>query len=76
MARFKDVNWELVKLQNGSIQSWEQAQLAVLMDIRDEMKALNKTLAFYRVQNMADAMIRAERRMAKHWPLRDVKRNG
>lgn len=42
--RFKDCNWLFDPAQNGSIQTWEQAQVAVLMDIRDELKTLNALL--------------------------------
>lgn len=44
MARFKDANWNLTTTSNGSVQTWEQAQLAVMMDLRDELKRLNSLL--------------------------------
>ena len=41
MGRFKDTNWNC---GNGeSVDSVEHAQLAVMMDIRDELKQLNRT---------------------------------
>jgi len=43
MARFKDVNWVLPESQNSSV-SLEAINLALLMDIRDELKALNRLL--------------------------------
>lgn len=42
MARHKDVDWTMPeKMSNGT---WEQVGIIVLMDIRDEMKALNALL--------------------------------
>ena len=42
MGRFKDTNWNC---GNGeSVDSVEHAQLAVMMDIRDELKQLNRTI--------------------------------
>ena len=38
MSRYKDANWNLPE---PNVQSWEQANTAVLMDIRDELKRLN-----------------------------------
>ncbi len=43
-TRKKDVDWSIKSQQNGTY-SFEAAQLAVLMDIRDELKALNNTLS-------------------------------
>lgn len=40
MGRRKDVNWDLPE----RVETWEQVQVAVLMDIRDELKQLNRTL--------------------------------
>jgi hypothetical protein len=41
MARHKDANWNLAEEGPG----YEGAKLAVLMDIRDELKVLNKVFA-------------------------------
>lgn len=41
MARFKDANWTLPDAQSLS---YEGSQVAVLMDIRDELKRLNDLL--------------------------------
>lgn len=40
MARHKNSNWELP----DSLTSFDQAALAVLMDVRDELQHLNQTL--------------------------------
>jgi hypothetical protein len=42
-TRHKDVTWGMERNLNGTL-SYDQAQLAVLMDIRDEMKRLNQLL--------------------------------
>ena len=61
MGRFKDVHWNC---GNGEkVQSVEHAQLAVLMDIRDELKELNATLSCYRVARMSDDVHRIYRRL-------------
>lgn len=41
--REKDTDWEIHKQENGKY-SFEVAQLAVLMDLRDELKRLNALL--------------------------------
>jgi glutamate mutase epsilon subunit len=46
---------------------------AVLMDIRDELQQLNRTMSCHRVASMADAMIRLEKRLAKKFKLRPTK---
>lgn len=42
--RFKDAQWEFKTALDGSIQSWEQVQCALLMDLRDELQALNRVI--------------------------------
>lgn len=42
--RHKDVTWVLAP-ENGELES-DQVQIAVLMDIRDELKALNRAVLF------------------------------
>lgn len=44
MARFKDANWNLTADHTGRIDSWDGVKIAVLMDIRDELKKLNGLL--------------------------------
>lgn len=41
MTRHKDSDW---KLPGPQIETWEQVSVAVLMDIRDELKKLNTLL--------------------------------
>lgn len=40
MARHKDANWTV----SDAPTSWDEAMVAVLMDIRDELKAMNTKL--------------------------------
>jgi hypothetical protein len=42
-GRFKDVNWHLA----NDLGQARDAQLAVLMDIRDELKQLNRTFGCF-----------------------------
>jgi hypothetical protein len=51
--RMKDVNWT-VSEDGKSACSVEHAALAVLMDIRDEMKATNCLLGCFRVSRALD----------------------
>jgi hypothetical protein len=45
MARHKDGNWNLPKGGNGDPLQWkEHVTIAVLMDVRDELKRLNALL--------------------------------
>jgi hypothetical protein len=46
--RFKDTAWT-VNVPPGTLISYEGAQLCVLMDIRDELKEVNKRLTALRV---------------------------
>jgi hypothetical protein len=71
MARNRNMDWnngDLATLPDAKV-SEDQANRAVLQDIRDELQALNNTLRCSRVAGMADAMIRAEKRLAKAIPL-------
>jgi hypothetical protein len=40
-TRHRDVNWTIHRNDNGTV-SYEAAQLAVLMDIRDELKRIRQ----------------------------------
>ena len=65
MARYKDNQWNC-----GEPASYDGAQLAVLMDIRDELKALNRKLDCFRVRRMLDTVQRIDKRLAKRLPLK------
>lgn len=60
MARYKDSNWNLPDPQ---VQTWEQAQVAVLMDIRDELKMLNTLLHCHNFTGMPAILRRIDRRL-------------
>ena len=42
-TRWKDVQW-IVCNDEGHVTQWDQVQVAVLMDLRDELKRLNALL--------------------------------
>lgn len=42
--RFKDSDWDLSD-PRGNIGTWERVGIAVMMDIRDELKQLNRLLS-------------------------------
>lgn len=60
--RHKDANWNC---GDPSTVTQEQARLAVLMDIRDELKALNRVMQCYNVRAGFGAMQRMDRRMQR-----------
>lgn len=42
MARFRNVDWDIPAGDSGRApKTWEQVQVALLMDIRDELQTLN-----------------------------------
>lgn len=74
MARHKNKQWSLPE---GQVKTWEQAGIALLMDIRDELQQLNRLLNCHRVPAGMDAMVetartvkRLDKRMQKKRPLR------
>ena len=68
--RQKDADWLLRKNSDGNF-SWDQVNIAVLMDLRDELKAINRKLDCYRVRSALDAMsefgvkLRREKRLRR-----------
>lgn len=71
MARtHKDIAWDLPTTERGALTDWQKVEIAVLMDIRDELKELNETLRCYRVRRMCDDINRIDRRLQKHLPLK------
>lgn len=70
MARRKDVNWSI----DEGVPGLAGASLAVLMDIRDELKQLNITLGCFRVRRMCDDVHRIDKRLAAHMPLNKPKK--
>ncbi len=47
MPRHKDTEWALPEHGNGKFIGYDGAQLAVMMDIRDELKKLNRVFECY-----------------------------
>lgn len=60
MARRKDVDWN--NGEEGST-TCQQATRAVLMDIRDELKALNRVFGCYRFQGMPQTLKTIDKRL-------------
>lgn len=65
MARYKDSDWNL---PGPKCQTWEQAQTAVLMDIRDELRALNRTLNCHNFQSIPTLLRRIQYRIPARRP--------
>lgn len=70
MNRYKDADWPLPTPRIGT---WEQVQVAVLMDIRDELKRLNALLHCHRFVGIPKTLDRLDRRFAKKRPLKGSK---
>lgn len=56
MARHKNINWTLP----DSVMTWDQAAVAVLMDLRDELQRLNALLHCSNAQNIPHILRRIE----------------
>lgn len=56
MGRHKDTNWIIP----DNVVDWNQAQIAVLMDIRDELKHLNRTLDCRMFQSIPNTLLGIE----------------
>ena len=56
--------------RKGALTDWQKVEIAVLMDIRDQLRELNTTLGCFRVRRMCDDVHRIDQRLAKHMPLR------
>jgi hypothetical protein len=53
----------MIEADSNNRVTWQQITVAVLMDIRDELQQLNRTLGCSRVWRMADAMIALNNRV-------------
>lgn len=49
-TRLKNVNWAAG--DNGQAPTWERVQVALLMDIRDELQALNRVMQCHNTQRI------------------------
>lgn len=75
MARHKDVDWNLPT----KLTDWDQVNTAILMDIRDELKAIRalqeRTIGCWRFAEMPHTLKRMDKRLAKKFgPLNFKKR--
>lgn len=52
-TRHKNAKWNV----GERITEWDQCQLAVLMDIRDELQAIRRLAECFRIPRALDAMI-------------------
>lgn len=43
--QFPDIDWALATNDKGQIADWHMVKVAVLMDIREELRTLNRLLA-------------------------------
>jgi hypothetical protein len=66
---FPNVEWNLAD-DKGRIADWQMVQIAVLMDIRRELRALNRTLGCYRLARMSDDIHRIDKRLQKRVKLK------
>jgi hypothetical protein len=64
-TRHKDANWRVHNNMDGTVPS-QDARLAVLMDIRDELKALNRIMQCSNVSRGFVAMQNIDRRMQRN----------
>lgn len=62
-TRRKNVQWTLPT----PVTDWDQVNSALLMDIRDELQTLNRTMSCSRVIDMANAMIQMNRRLERNY---------
>ncbi len=65
--RFKNVDWDLANPQ-GTIASWTNVQIAVLMDIRDELQRLNRILGCHNFLDVPFKLDRIEKNTRKPLP--------
>lgn len=63
MARCKDVDWKLPEPGEG--RTWEHVIVAVLMDIRDEVKQLNRVFGCWNFQQIPGSLRSIKRNTAK-----------
>lgn len=63
MARRKDVDWNNGEETGENRTNSDQATRAVLMDIRDELKQLNRVFGCYRFQGIPNTLKTIDRRL-------------
>lgn len=70
MARHKDANWNL----HDRIQTWDEAQVSVLMDTRDELQKLNRLLHCHNFIDIPHKLERIKKNTVKPRKKRKVKK--
>lgn len=67
MPRFKDVEWDLDSAPGAPNRaaSWDVVNRALLMDIRDELKKLNRVFECYNFVRIPRVLDRIQRNTAK-----------
>jgi len=68
-TRRKNVNWRLAVNGDGTVPHHD-AELAVLMDIRDELQGIRSLLSCYRIPRALDAIVRMDRMGVKRRTVR------
>lgn len=73
--RHKNGNWQLAPAGDDGTVPNDSVTHALLMDIRDELQALNRVFACWRFQGIPHTLERIDRRIQKRWrPLRPKKK--
>lgn len=70
MRKFKNVEWNVPTGEKGNILDWDAVRTSILMDIRDELQALNRVMQCQNVQRGFRAMERMDRRLAQEVKLK------
>lgn len=63
-TRHKNTNWSICRNADDSV-SWDGAQLAVLMDIRDELQQLNRVFSCHNAQDIPNILRRIDKNTKK-----------
>lgn len=63
-TRLKDVDWK-PGTNNGTATTWENVQVAVLLDIRDELKRLNSLLYCHNTTAIPQILRRIQKNTTK-----------
>lgn len=65
MARFKNQDWNLPTAPNSlAAADWETVSIAILMDLRDELQALNHVFACQNFQSIPRELRAIKRELA------------
>lgn len=66
--RHKDANWTFPTTEDGSLEDWKYVPMALLMDIRDELKQLNRVFAchnFVSIPHKLDQLVKNTKKRRK-----------